>query len=77
MNMMISKWGNSLGVRIPTAVAKAVGVEEGTPVRIGVRKGVIVVEPIDYSLESLVASITQDNMHEAVETGHSVGKEIW
>jgi antitoxin MazE len=78
MNMMIAKWGNSLGLRIPSAVAKAVGVEEGTPVRISARKGIITVEPVDdYSLEKLVAGITPENKHDAVETGASVGNEVW
>ena len=58
MNMMIAKWGNSLGLRIPSAIAKEAGLREGASVRLSVRKGRIIAEPVHYDLESLVKGIT-------------------
>ena len=36
--MQVAKWGNSLAVRIPAAVAKALGLREGAEVEIRIAK---------------------------------------
>jgi antitoxin MazE len=77
MNTLISKWGNSLGVRIPIGLAKEAGIAEGVPVRVSAKKGRIVLEPLRYDLESLVKGISPQNRHSAVETGDAVGEEAW
>jgi antitoxin component of MazEF toxin-antitoxin module len=33
-------------------------------------------EPL-FSLEELLAQVTDDNLHEEVETGPPVGREVW
>ena len=46
--MKITKWGNSLGIRLPLAVVKALGVKEGDQVDIrvsGERAFVVAREP--------------------------------
>lgn len=40
----ISAWGNGLALRLTKPIAKAAGVTEGTPVRIVVEPGRIVIE---------------------------------
>lgn len=40
----ISAWGNGLALRLTKPMAKAAGVVEGTPVRVVVRPGRIVIE---------------------------------
>ncbi len=77
MDMTISKWGNSLGVRIPGAVAKAAGIGLGTPVHITAIKGRIVLEPIRYDLKNLLSGITQKNRHPPIDTGSTRGGEAW
>lgn len=77
MDMIISKWGNSLGVRIPNAVAKEAGIGVGAPVHVSAVKGRIVLEPIRYNLETLVNGITARNRHDTIETGAPRGSEIW
>ena len=77
VDMTISKWGNSLGIRIPAAVAKAAGVGLGTPVHISVTKGRIVLEPVQYDLRSLLSGITKQNLHKEIDTGPVTGKEAW
>jgi antitoxin MazE len=47
-------------------------------VTIKASKGRIVIEPADkfeYSLDDLVAGITRENVHDAVDFGAPVGKE--
>ena len=41
----ISKWGNSLAIRIPAAAADSVGLSEGSEVEIKVKAGALVVSP--------------------------------
>ena len=75
--MTISKWGNSLGVRIPGVVAREAGIGLGTPVRITALRGRIVLEPIRYDLKNLVKGITSENKHKAIGVGQPVGNEVW
>ena len=74
---MISKWGNSLGVRIPHAVIEQSGIGCGTPVRVSARKGRIILEAIAYDIDSLVAAITPQNKHKLIDSGAPVGNEVW
>ena len=76
----ISKWGNSLAVRIPAAFAETVGLEEGTVVDLKVRAGRLIVTPAEsprYDLQQLVDQITPKNGHRLVDWGKPVGKETW
>jgi len=77
MSMTISKWGNSLGIRIPRGVAEEAGIGLGAPVKVSAQKGRIVVEPVVFDLNGLLKGITPQNRHNAIETGPSVGQEAW
>lgn len=73
----VQKWGNSLGIRIPAALAKQIGLSEGTPIDLEVSEDKIVVRKKKYDLQSLLAEVTEDNIHKEIDTGKAVGKEIW
>jgi antitoxin MazE len=79
MKTRISKWGNSLGVRIPKAFATEAGLDDGTRVDISVSAGRIVVTPIgrEYELEELVEGITPENRHTETDWGRPAGGEVW
>ena len=80
MKARIQKWGNSLALRIPKALAEEVHVRQNTQVEISLVDGKIVVEPVktpDWTLEDLLEGITEENLHLEVESGPSVGKEVW
>lgn len=79
MTTVVSKWGNSLGLRLPKAVASAVELEEGDAVEIAVEQGAIVVRPCrpTYSLRELVARITPANRHDEIDWGPQRGRERW
>jgi antitoxin MazE len=79
MRTQVSKWGNSLGVRIPKAYAEEVGLSEGATVDVKVSGRKLVLEPArpEYDLEELVAAITPKNRHAAMDWGAPVGKETW
>jgi antitoxin component of MazEF toxin-antitoxin module len=60
----ISKWGNSLAFRLPSADAKQWGVAEGMDVHIEISQGVLTARPASpkYTLEQLLAECTPENM---------------
>lgn len=80
MDMEITKWGNSLGVRIPAVLAKSLGLKAGSAVKLAAVKNQLVIEkaePEYISLQNMVAAITDDNIHAEIRTGEPVGREVW
>jgi antitoxin MazE len=75
MRTTVRKWGNSLGVRIPSGVAADAHLEEGAEVDITVRDGALVIAPV-LSLAELVARITPDNLPDLVDDVPR-GGELW
>ena len=76
----VQKWGNSLAVRIPKALARQIEAESGCDVDLAVEDGRLIVTPVNrhrYTLEELVAGITPENRHGEIDTGPSVGREAW
>ena len=80
MKARIQKWGNSLALRIPKALAEEIHVQSGSQVELSLVNGKIVVEPVihtAWTLEDLLEGVTDENLHLEIETGTSVGKEAW
>ena len=76
----IAKWGNSLAVRIPLAIAKEASLTEGDSVKLALDgQGGIVLRPTrrKYELSDLVAQITPKNRHRETDWGRPQGKESW
>jgi antitoxin MazE len=78
MRVRISKWGNSLGIRIPKAFSLETGLAEGSEVDISVSGGRIVLTPLgrEYGLEELADQITPENRHGETDWGKPVGREV-
>lgn len=80
MRIHVQKWGNSLALRIPRALAMESQITQGVEVELALIDGKLVIEPISpprYTLDALLAEITPENIHPAVETGPAVGQEVW
>ena len=82
MTAVIKKWGNSLAVRVPKELAKSLNLVEGKKVTIVQKNNSFEVRPEiakakKYSLEKLVSCISAENIHEEIDWGAPVGKEIW
>lgn len=75
--MHVTKWGNSLGIRIPMALAKKVGLTEGTPIDFQVDNDTIIIRRKRYTLEKLLSEVDSKNVHHEINTGAPVGREIW
>jgi len=76
----IQKWGNSLALRIPQAVAREIGLNQDSSVEISLEDGKLIVAPVvkgKVTLEKLLAQVTDENIHREVNTGPAVGREVW
>jgi antitoxin MazE len=79
MLVKAQKWGNSLAVRLPKALAKECGIEADTLVEIVRQEDGIVLKPVPkkITLDALLSGITEENLHTEVETGKPLGRELW
>ena len=78
MEAVVKKWGNSLGIRIPNYIIRSLSLKDGSFVDINERKQEIIIKPIKKnSLSEMLSKINQQNLHEEIDTGEPVGKEIW
>lgn len=76
----IQRWGNSLGLRIPKAFAVEAQVEAGSTVDISVGNGGLFVRPVRRrrcTLSELLRGVTAQNIHDPIDTGRPVGREVW
>jgi antitoxin MazE len=80
MRVIVKKWGNSASVRIPAAVMQAAKLSLDTAVDVREENGRIIIEPDqspEFLLDDLLESITDENCHEAIETGGPLGQEAF
>lgn len=80
METRVQKWGNSLALRIPKPLADQIGIGDNSPVQLVLRDDQLVIVPVRkpaFSLEALLAQVTEANRHEEVDTGSAVGGEGW
>jgi antitoxin MazE len=78
VQMRVSKWGNSLGVRLPREIATRAGLSEGARIDMeAFADGRIVITPSRrrFTIEELVASMTPENEHPLEDDG-PVGDEL-
>jgi antitoxin MazE len=75
----LSKWGNSLGLRLPKAIAREAQLDEGDTVDVSVDNGAIVIRASRprYALDDLVGRITARNRHGESDWGTAAGHEAW
>ncbi len=80
MTAAIAKWGNSLAVRIPQAIAEQLQIQAGSEINIDIIDGKIVLTPRrrkKYTLDELLDGMDSNHLHAEISTGVSVGNEAW
>jgi antitoxin MazE len=80
MRTKIQRWGNSLAVRIPKPFATEAGLNQQSEVDVSIVDGALVIRPcpeLSFSLDELLARVTDENLHEEIDSGPPVGREIW
>ena len=81
MTAVISKWGNSQGLRVPKDIMKTLHLSVGDEVNIFVQNNKAIIEPIKkekikYDINELVAKIPKDYQAKE-EIILSLGREEW
>jgi antitoxin MazE len=78
MEAVIRKWGNSLGIRIPTLIAKGMNFNDGSSVELkNTTDGILITPKAHLNLSEMLDKITEQNIHKEVETGSPIGNETW
>ena len=77
MRATISKWGNSLGLRIPRGLAEDAGLAEGSVVELRLEDGRIVAEPavMVETLRALLPKVTPKSRHRELFVDSPRGRE--
>ena len=80
MPTTVQKWGNSLGIRVPKAIAEQANLADGTEVVFETTGGVLTIRPTrrrrrTYKLADLVAQMKGPNPHGEM-FGEPVGREV-
>ena len=67
--VQVTKWGNSLGVRVPRDVAARIGLTEGSRVDIEARGDHLVITKSNrrFTLEALLEGMTPDRQHPSLD----------
>jgi len=79
MRTRVHRWGHSLGIPIPEALAQEAGLDQDSSVDITLSGGRILVTPITETrtLERLLAGISSENVHREMDSELIIGREMW
>jgi antitoxin MazE len=82
MTTTVQKWGNSLGIRVPKAVAEQVDLKTGSRIQFDVHDGVLTIRPLrqrrrsKYKLSELLAKWQGPYPHKGLFDDPPVGREL-
>jgi antitoxin MazE len=78
MEAKIQKWGNSLGIRIPVNMIKALSLRNGSIVDIDEESDRLIIRPKEKpNLDDLLDAISKENLHSELDFGKVEGNEVW
>ncbi len=77
MRTTLDRWGNSMGLRLPKAIAESAGLRIGDAVEVAYQNGTITIKPARprYALAALLEGLTPDGVHPEIDWGEPVGAE--
>jgi antitoxin MazE len=77
MRAQVSRWGNSLAIRLPRAAAQSLGVQAGEPVELVIKGDRLEIRAARqrYRLAELLDQMTPDNQPESFDVP-PVGEEL-
>lgn len=82
MPSTVRKWGNSLGIRVPKAVAEQVNLTNGMEVELDTSEGVLTIRPkrkrrrSKYKLADLLAKFKPHHRHGEWDKSGPRGREV-
>ncbi|BAN95198.1 hypothetical protein E05_04320 [Plautia stali symbiont] len=74
----IKEMGQQSSIRIPSSVMQSASLSVDDKLELSVEDGKLILVPLRekvYSLDALLDEITDDNVHDKIDFGPSVGKE--
>ena len=86
MNVAVSKWGNSLGIRVPVMIAESMGLQAGDQVAFELKDGGMFMKKEQSTSQMFeqfygkpFSELTQDDLGavEDIEWGEDVGGEVF
>ena len=86
MNVAVSKWGNSLGIRVPVMIAESMGLQAGDQVAFELKDGGMFMKKEQSTSQMFeqfygkpLSELTQDDLGavEDIEWGEDVGGEVF
>jgi antitoxin MazE len=78
MRATISRWGNSLALRIPKSAIDAAGLHEGDVVDVQEDGGVLrIARTRRIDIDEMIESLDPATIHAEVNWGPPVGREVW
>ena len=80
--VQITKWGNSLGFRIPRGIADNLDIKAGDTLELSPAEDGLLVKKAKsaakrYALEDILDSFAPSSVHEEVDFGEARGEELW
>lgn len=77
MTTKLTKWGNSLGIRLPKFITDHLDLVEGSEIELLEKNGFIIIspKPKDMTLDALVADMERVDVLDQFESNKPVGKE--
>jgi antitoxin MazE len=79
MVLQYAKWDDSVALCLPVEVAQRIHAKEGAKVDLTIEGDKVVISPIEshtYTLEELLAGITEENLHGETFRTAPVGNEV-
>jgi antitoxin MazE len=76
----VKQWGNSLAVRIPSALVQQLGLEPNAEIELTVLDGVLYARPVRQSfpnLDELLAQMRPEEPRGEYDWGAPMGREVW
>lgn len=78
MQVLLKRWGNSIGLRIPKGIADSIGLKANDTVDINASQDGFEVKKArrKYVLKDLLSRVTPENRHDPVDWGGPKGNEL-
>lgn len=81
-HVQVSKWGNSLGFRIPRGIADSLDIQAGDTLALSPAEGGLLVKKAEakgkrYALADILDSFAPSSTHPEVDLGQARGEELW
>ncbi len=79
MQTTVSRWGNSLGIRLPKEAVDSINIAEGDRLTVTVSDGAITLTRARrrYTIEELCATMTDENAHPPMFDDFVGNERLW